>query len=188
MAKKKAKAAKVADPAPATAADGGAVDPNDTGSNTAGGLGSMVSGAVSSLTSPFGDWMNSIEADVMNMTNQVFNSLFFGLAAAAGAGMMMWGVYLLFKNTEAGGIASAAGTAASFLAGPEIGAATVATKTVSKSKAPAKPKSELKPRNQTEREVHSDGGDTALYDHRKASKQQKEEDRDVASQRKSGEE
>lgn len=101
MAKKKAsKAAKSgkADNA-ATTADG-APDPNNTDTTTPGsGIGSTISNAIGSVTSPFGDWMNSIEADVMNIINQSFNTLFFGLCVALGAFGMAWGIYLLFKDT-----------------------------------------------------------------------------------------
>lgn len=103
-----AKKAKKAAAAPAqTGADGQPVDPNDTGSsNSSSALGDVgstisnaISGAAGAVASPFGNWLNSIEADVMNASNQVFNTLFFGLCVALGALGIVWGLYLLFKDT-----------------------------------------------------------------------------------------
>lgn len=97
---KKAKAAKAA--TPAKAADGGAVDPNDTGSNAGGGVGNTVASSLSGLASalnPFGDWFNNLEADFMNILNQIMNSVFFGFCVALGAFGIAWGLYLLFKDT-----------------------------------------------------------------------------------------
>lgn len=103
MAKKKAAKTTPA----ATGADGQPVDPNDTGSSSSssalGDVGTTISNAISgaagAVTSPFGNWLNSIEADIMNASNQVLNTLFFGLCVALGAAGIAWGLYLLFKDT-----------------------------------------------------------------------------------------
>lgn len=78
-------------------------DPNNTGDNSAGGLGNVISsavgGAASTLITPFSGWFNQIEADVLNVWNQIFNTIFYFGILVFGVFFMMWGFYLLFKDT-----------------------------------------------------------------------------------------
>jgi hypothetical protein len=111
MAKKKAaKPSKTAaaDPNAPDAPAQSSVDPNNPQSNAVGaGLGEP-----SSSPSIFTGWISDIEADFLNVLNQSFNTIFFGLALMVGGGMVLWGGYLLFKDSApAQGAKSVAKTA-----------------------------------------------------------------------------
>lgn len=107
---------------------------NDVG-NT---IGQSITGAADSITSgitaPFTNWFSAAEADTANFANQVLNSIFYGVIALSGAGMMVWGLYKIFGDGQLGALTRTVAEGASFLAGPEVGVPTTAVLQATKSK------------------------------------------------------
>lgn len=98
-------------------------DPNNTQDSGSGILGSVgtavgtaISGVGSTIAAPFTNWFNTMEADVMNILNQSMNSIFYSLVLLGGVTFIVWGLYLLFKDSApVEGLTKVVGTAAAVL-------------------------------------------------------------------------
>lgn len=93
------------------------LDPTQVGQAVGDGLSAAGTGVAAATG--IGGFIGGLEADVLNVMNQIFNSAFYSFMTLAGLVLMIWGLYLIFKDTEAvstaKGVASTAIKAAAIL-------------------------------------------------------------------------